>query len=311
MHVLITGATGFIGTRLCERLAQDGHTLTILARNPDSALGRVTTADRLFPWLPMISLAPLRAFDDVDAVVHLAGESIAGRWNADKKHAIMDSRVVGTRNLVGAIEELETRPSVMVSASAVGYYAEQGEDEITEESPAATSFLADVCRAWEHEALQAEPLGVRVVRLRNALVLGPGGGALAAMLPPIKRGLGGPMGNGLQWWPWVHKDDVVGLITYAIENAALDGAVNAASPQPVRQRDFARTLAKLLKRPAFIRAPSFAVKLALGELSAELLSSKRVVPRRARDAGYEFRFPELGSALQDVLTPNDQTPSSS
>jgi uncharacterized protein (TIGR01777 family) len=192
----------------------------------------------------------------------------------------------------------------MVSASAVGYYADQGEDEITEESPAATSFLADVCRAWEHEAVQAEPLGLRVVRLRNAVVLGPGGGALAAMLPAIKRGLGGPMGNGYQWWPWVHIDDVVGLITYAIEKPVLDGAVNAASPQPVRQKDFSRTLAKLLKRPALIRTPAFAVKLALGELGTELLSSKRVIPRRARDAGYQFRFPELGPALQDVLSPS-------
>jgi uncharacterized protein (TIGR01777 family) len=248
----------------------------------------------------MGSLPPLEAFQDVDAVVNLLGESISGRWSRAKKRAIMDSRVVGTRNLVTAIERAEKKPRVLVAASAVGYYAVKGEEEITEESPGGTGFLAEVCKCWESEAIKAEMFGLRVVRLRNAMVLGHGG-VIEAMLPIFRAGLGGPLGSGAQWWPWIHIDDVVELVLHAINNSSLTSALNASSPQPVRQKDFARALAKQIKRPALLPTPSFALRVALGEFSAELLCSRRVMPKKALDTGYEFRFPELGPALRDTL----------
>ena len=248
----------------------------------------------------MVSLPPPEAFEKVDAVVNLLGESIAGRWSKAKKLAIMDSRVVGTRNLVAAIARVESKPRVLVSASAVGYYAEQGDEAVTEDSPAGTGFLAEVCKCWESEAIRAEQLGLRVVRLRNAMILGDGG-VIAAILPIFKAGVGGPLGRGDQWWPWIHIDDVVELVLHAITESAFTGAVNASSPQPVRQKEFARNMAKLIKRPALLPTPSFVLRVALGEFGAELLCSRRVLPKRALDAGYEFRFPEPGPALRDVL----------
>jgi uncharacterized protein (TIGR01777 family) len=248
----------------------------------------------------MVSLPPPEALEGVDAVVNLLGESIAGRWSKAKKRAIMDSRVVGTSNLVAAMERVEKKPGVLVSASAVGYYAVYADEEINEDSPAGTGFLAEVCKRWEREAMKAEQLGLRVVRLRNAMVLGHGG-VLAAMLPMFRAGIGGPLGVGRQWWPWIHIDDVVELVVHAVSEPAFSGAVNASSPQPVRQKEFACNLAEVIKRPALLPTPSFVLRVVLGEFGAELLCSRRVIPTRALDAGYEFRFPELGPALRDVL----------
>jgi uncharacterized protein (TIGR01777 family) len=300
MRVLITGATGFIGAPLCRRLAGADHEVIILTRDPASVSRRIQPEAKAYRWQPTVSLPPVEAFQDVDAVVNLLGESITGRWSKAKKRAIMDSRVVGTRNLVTAIERAEKKPGVLVSASAVGYYAVKGDVEITEDSPGGTGFLAEVCECWEGEATKAEKLGLRVVRLRNAMVVGHGG-VIAAMLPMFKAGLGGPLGSGAQWWPWIHIDDVVELVLHAITNSSLTGAVNASSPQPVRQKEFARALAKQIKRPALLPTPSFALRMALGEFSAELLCSRRVIPKKALDTGYEFRFPEIGPALRDIL----------
>lgn len=300
MRILVTGATGFIGGHLCRRLAEDGHQITILSRDPTSASAGVKVEARAFPWAPMVSLPPPEALEGVDAVVNLLGESIAGRWSKAKKRAIMDSRVVGTSNLVAAMERVEKKPGVLVSASAVGYYAVYADEEINEDSPAGTGFLAEVCKRWEREAMKAEQLGLRVVRLRNAMVLGHGG-VLAAMLPMFRAGIGGPLGVGRQWWPWIHIDDVVGLVVHAVSEPAFSGAVNASSPQPVRQKEFARALAKLIRRPALLPTPSFVLRVVLGEFGAELLCSRRVIPTRALDAGYEFRFSQLGPALRDVL----------
>jgi uncharacterized protein (TIGR01777 family) len=300
MRVLITGATGFIGTHLCRRLAGAEHEVIVLTRDPDSASRRIRSEARAYRWLPMASPPPPEALQDVDAIVNLLGESIAGRWSEAKKRAIMDSRVVGTRNLIAAVERVEKKPKVLVSASAVGYYTVHADEEITEDSPAGTGFLAEVCNCWENEAMKAEQLGLRVVRLRNAMVLGDGG-VLAAMLPIFRAGIGGPLGRGRQWWPWIHIDDVVELILHAITKPALAGAVNASSPEPVRQKEFARALAQPLRRPALLPTPSLLLRLALGEFASELLASRRVIPKRALDAGYEFRYPELGPALRDVL----------
>ena len=301
MNVLVTGATGFIGSRLCEALVADGHEPVALSRNPEGAQRRVSALADAHAWSPMDGPPPLEAFDGVDAVVHLAGESVSGRWTVDKKRAIRESRVQGTRHLVDALEQLETKPKVLVSASAVGLYGDRGDAELTETAEPGSDFLAQVCVDWEGEAQRAEALGVRVVNPRIGIVLGPNGGALQAMLTPFKLGVGGPLGSGQQWWPWVHRADVVGIIRHAIEHDDLQGPVNATAPSPTRQRDFAKALGRVMGRPAFMPAPAFALKLLLGEFSQELLGSQRVLPERAQAAGYAFQYPELEPALRAIL----------
>lgn len=301
MKILITGATGYIGSHLCRVLSETGHTLTGLSRDPILAQRHLPALQQAFFWAPLDSPPPPAAFDGIDAVIHLVGESVAGRWTAAKKRAIRESRVLSTRHLVETIKRLNgNRPKALISASAIGYYGDRGEESLREDSSPGSDFLADVCRAWEEEASRAQDLGLRVVRLRTGIVLGPGGGALQAILPLFRLGLGGPLGSGRQWWSWVHREDVVGLIIHALQKE-LSGPLNATAPQPLRQREFARTLGRLLKRPAILPTPSVALKVALGGFSSELLSSKRVVSPKAQEAGYNFRFPELEAALRDAL----------
>ena len=300
MKILITGATGFVGGRLCQKLNEAGHILTALSRNAVSAERRVPSLKGAFSWSPLTSPPPREAFSDVDAVIHLAGEIIAGRWTTTKKQAIRDSRVLGTRHLVDGIEGLESKPKVLISASAMGYYGDRAEEILTEDSPSGTDFTADLGRAWEGEAARAESLGLRVVKLRSSLVMGLGGGSLGTLLPLFKFGLGGPLGSGRQWWSWVHIDDYVGLVTYALENE-ISGPLNVSSPHPVRQKEFARILGRVLNRPAFFPAPSFALKVVLGEFASELLGSKRLLPKRVEEVGYSFLFPELEPALRQLL----------
>ena len=299
MNVLVTGAAGFIGARLCEALSRAGHWTAALSRDPAGARGRVASLDQAFRWDPVAEPPPAEAFAGVEAVVHLAGESLRGRWTAAKKRAIRDSRVLGTGRLVDAIEALGKRPRVLVSASASGYYGDRGDEELTEESAAGAGFLEALCMEWEREAARARALGVRVVRLRTGIVLGRGGGALGALLPLFRLGLGGPLGNGRQWWPWVHQDDVTGLVLHALRSD-WDGPVNVCAPQPVRQRDLARTLGRALRRPAILPAPAFALRLALGGVAGELLASRRMAPGKALAAGYRFQFRRLETALEDL-----------
>lgn len=293
----ITGATGLVGTRLADVVRRAGHSVVHYTRDPKRLAARLPAGDEARPW-------PLSGPDDVrvDALVNLVGESVAGRWSAAKKAAILASRVDGTRALVDQIAALppESRPKVLVSASAIGFYGETGARRITEDSPAGTDFLADVCVKWEAEAERASALGVRVVRLRIGLVMAAGGGALLPMLPLFKLGLGGALGSGDQYWAWVHIDDVVGLIRHAIEHDDVRGALNATAPEPVTQRAFARELASALHRPAFLPAPAFALRTVLGEFSAEVLGSHRVVPERTLASGYRFAFDDLGACLRDV-----------
>jgi len=300
MKIVLTGATGFIGRRLCRALAADGHELVALTRDPVSAQATVPELGAAHPWHAVREYAPREALEGADAVVHLAGESVAGRWTAAKKELIYETRALGTKHLVEVIAKLDRKPRVLVSASAIGYYGDRGEEKLSETSEPGDDFLARVCRDWEAQAMRAEEAGVRVVRPRIGIVLGPGGGALDAMLLPFKLGAGGPLGSGQQWWSWVHRDDVVGLIRHALAGE-LDGPVNATAPEPVRQRDFAKALGRVLKRPAFLPAPALALKLVLGEFSSELLGSKRVVPERAQQSGYAFAHPELEAALRDCL----------
>lgn len=273
-----------------------------LSRDPRVALARLHCLEAAFPWQPGVSPPPLQAFDGVEAVVHLAGASTWGRWSAAKKRAIYDSRVTGTRHLVSALQSLEERPKVLLSASAVGYYGDRGEEVLTEGSTHGSDFLARLCQEWEQEACQAQAMGVRVVLLRTGLVLGPAGGLLRLLLLPFRLGLGGPIGSGSQWWPWVHLEDVVGLVLIALANVEVRGPLNATAPQPVRQREFARALGRALGRPAFLPVPSFALKLALGEAYVTALTSSRVIPQAAQQLGYAFRYPELEPALRQILS---------
>jgi uncharacterized protein (TIGR01777 family) len=303
MKILVTGATGFVGAKLCADLAASGHRLVALTRNPRSAARRLPKEASLFAWDPLNEPPPAEALDGIDAVVHLAGESVVGLWTRAKRESIRSSRVVGTRRLVDALEAHPSKPEVFLCASAVGFYGDRGEGELTEASPAGDGFLADVCREWETEASAVQRLGVRSVRLRIGLVLESDGGALGAMLTPFKLGLGGPLGNGRQWWPWIHRDDLVGLFRFFLEqDREFNGAANATSPSPVRQKDFAKTLGKVLHRPAILPAPAFALRILLGGFSDELLGSRRVLPKAAESRGFEFRYNTLEGALKAALS---------
>jgi uncharacterized protein (TIGR01777 family) len=254
-------------------------------------------------WSPENGDFDAKPLEGIDAVVHLAGESIASRWSAAQKERLYSSRVEGTRLLVNGLSSLRRRPSVLVSASAIGFYGNRGEEELDEESPAGTGFLPELCQAWEAEVAQATELGVRTVSLRTGVVLSSKGGALIKMLLPFKLGLGGPLGSGKQWMSWIHIDDMVAIHRLTIDGSSWSGRVNATAPAPVRQREFAKALGRALGRPAAIPAPSFAVKLALGEMGQRLLlEGQKVLPRRLQDSGYRFLHPELAGALSDLLS---------
>ena len=301
MRVLVTGATGFVGGSVCEALKKASHQVVALSRDAASARKRVSALDAAHSWDPLAGPPPGEAFSGIDGVVHLAGESVVGRWTEAKKAAIRDSRVAGSANLVKGLAQAEPKPRVLVAASAIGYYGDRGDEELTENSAPGDDFLARTCQEWEAASRKAEDLGVRVATLRTGIVLGEGGGALQAMLTPFKLGAGGPLGSGSQWWSWIHRRDVIGLILFALQNPC-QGPINATAPNPLRQKDFAKVLGKVLHRPAFMPAPAFALRLVLGGFSAELLSSKRVLPRLAREIGYSFQFGELDPALRDVLS---------
>jgi len=299
LNILITGATGFIGRSLCARLAARGHALVGLSRNASSAQQSVPHLQKTFSWDPAREYPPKEAFAGVDAVVHLAGEGVVGRWTPAKKRAVYGSRVEGTRHLIAMMNKLERKPSVLVCASAIGFYGDRADERLDESSQAGNGFLAEVCKDWEAQAARAE--GIRTATLRVGIVLGRNGGALRPMLLPAKLGLGGPLGSGKQWWSWVHLADVHGLIEHALSNENVSGPLNATAPNPARQKEFAKALGHVLRRPAFLPAPAFAIKLLLGEFSFELLSSKRAWPRAALDSGYAFKYPDLETALCEIL----------
>jgi hypothetical protein len=296
MRTLVTGATGLIGRRLVERLERP----VVLSRNPGGARG-LGTADT-YGWLPEAERPPGEALADVTVVFNLAGEPVAGgRWTAERKRRIRESRVIGTRNLVAGLAAQERRPKVLVSASAVGYYGDCGDEPVDERTPAGRGFLAEVCVEWEREALAAERLGMRVVCVRTGLVLASGGGALEKMLPPFRMGMGGRVGNGEQWMPWIHLDDVVGILLHASQDARIRGAINAVSPTPSTNAEFTRELGQALRRPALLSVPKVALRLVLGEMSQVITASQRVLPSVAESTGYVFKYPDLVPALKAVL----------
>ncbi len=288
MRVLVTGGTGFVGAALCRALHGAGHRVTVVSREPEEA------GDNAIGWDDLGAAA-----NEAEALVNLAGEPIAARrWSGTQKARIITSRVESTRTLVAAVAGATTRPRVLVSASAVGYYGPRGDDPVDETTPPGTGFLAKTCQAWETEAAAAEALGLRVAYLRLGIVLAPDGGALARMLPPFRAFVGGPLGGGSQWMSWIHRDDVTGLVVAALENESYRGPVNATAPEPVTNRDFVRALGRAIARPAVFPTPAVVLRLALGEMADMLLTGQRVLPRVAEAHGYQWRYPKLGAALR-------------
>jgi len=300
MKALVTGATGFVGPRLLRLLDKP----VVVSRNPDRARQSIGhLAGRIVRWDPMVGPPPPEAFEGIDVVYHLAGESVAGaRWTTAQKARIRDSRVVGTRHLVQGIAQAATKPATLVSASAVGYYGSRGDEELTESASPADDFLARVCVEWEQEAMAADRLGVRVVTARTGIVLGSGsGGALAKMLTPFKLGAGGPLGNGRQWMPWIHVADLARLYVHAADHGEIRGPMNSVAPNPVRNSEFTKALGRQLHRPAFMPAPYLGLRLVFGEFAQVLFASQRVIPRVALDTGFTFQFPDITSALREIL----------
>jgi uncharacterized protein (TIGR01777 family) len=299
MQVLVTGATGFLGKKICGALLKDGHRVTAVSRNVESARERLPEVSEIFPWDPGTSTQPSEAIEKADAIVNLAGESVMGLWTASKKRSLRESRVKSTRGLVDAMGGSSSRPKVLLSASAVGYYGNRGEEELFEGARPGAGFLSDLCAAWEQEALRASGLGVRVATLRIGLVLGREGGMWPPLIKAARLGLSGSLGSGKQWWPWVHVDDVVGITRFALAND-VEGPVNVTSPNPVRQREFARTLGRVTGRPSFLWTPSFLLALA-GGVAAGSLESTRALPMVAARGGYNHLYPDLATALTQLV----------
>ena len=296
--IAISGATGLVGTQLSSLLKSAGHAVVPMSRS-----NRGTNSDTIL-WDPSKGVENPEKLESVDAVVHLAGENIAGgRWTAASKERIRSSRIDGTRNLVQSLSKLQHRPKTLVCASAIGYYGDRGDEMLNESSAPGTGFLADVCRAWEREAMAAAEFGVRVVCLRIGVVLSPKGGALAKMLLPFKLGLGGIVGSGKQYWSWIGLNDLVRAIAFCLQNEAVSGAVNAVSPQAMTNRDFTKTVGSVLRRPTIFPLPAFMARLVLGEMADELLlSSSRVSPDQLVRHGFVFEQPDLKSCLEHELT---------
>jgi len=293
-RVLVTGMSGPIGAALLPYLESQGARIVRLVRGPAKGPDQVQ-------WDPFQPLPPSVA-SGCDAVIHLAGESVFGRWTTDKKKAILESRVHGTSNLTRALAQAEVRPRVFICASAVGFYGNGGDTVLTEDSPSGHDFPSEVCRAWEGASRIAAGAGIRTLNLRIGLVLSPKGGALGMMLTPFRLGLGGRLGSGRQWSSWIHVDDIVAAVHHLIQTESVAGPVNFVSPTPVTNQEFTRTLAAVLRRPALLPVPAFAARLAFGEMADQLLlNGQRVLPAKLQASGYSFRYSELQPALEDLL----------
>ncbi len=299
--IFVTGATGLIGQVLCRRLLAEGHTLRAWVRSPKSA------AEKLGPNVALFEASGgtqrLReGIDGADAVIHLAGEPVfRRRWNPEVKRSLVASRVDLTRQIVEAMRSLSARPSVFISASAIGYYGMRGDEEVREDSEPGDDFFGQLCQQWEAAAQPASELGVRLVCMRIGIVLAPEGGALAEMVTPVKLGIAGPLGSGRQYMSWIHIDDMVNVLCLALDNDTVQGPVNATAPAPVRNRDMMKAIGKAVHRPVFMVVPGFALRLLKGEMATYLLTGQRVMPARLQQLGYPFAYPTLESALADLL----------
>jgi uncharacterized protein (TIGR01777 family) len=294
-RLLISGASGLVGSAFLASLDAQKTQAVRLVR------GQTANADQI-SWNPRASLSPA-SVSGFDAVIHLAGESVFGRWTPKKRTRIIESRVLGTRHLATALAHGEVKPRVFICASAIGFYGNRGDELLNEETPSGQGFLAEVAREWEEASRIAAEAGIRTVNIRIGLVLSAKGGALASMLTPFKLGLGGRLGSGRQWFSWIHIDDIVGAIHHALQNESLAGPINLVAPNPARNAEFTKVLASVLHRPALLPVPEFALRLAFGTDAAQemFLSSERVEPSRLLGSGYTFRFPELRPALENLL----------
>lgn len=299
--VVLTGATGMIGGALVSELVGRGDEVVVLARDPARASQALGPAVRTLAWPDPTRPPPIAVLDGADAVINLVGEPIAQRWSAAAKQRIRDSRVLGTRNLVQAIAAAERPPRVLVSGSATGYYGPHGAERLDEDAAPGSDFLASVVRDWEAEAGAATALGLRVAIARTGPVLAPSGGALAKMLPPFKAGVGGPVGGGRQYFPWIHLADEVGALIHCLDSEAASGPLNLTAPEPVTNAELSHALGRVLHRPAVMPVPASALRLLYGEMSVIVLTGQRAIPRRLLEQGYAFRQPALESALADVL----------
>ena len=302
MKIVIAGGSGFLGRPLAAALARDGNEIVVLTRGSGAARGLAQL--RSVAWTPNGETGPWAAeIDGAAALVNLAGEPIAGRrWSDAQKQRILESRVQATRSLVAAVRAAATPPPIFVSGSAVGYYGPLGDELATEDTPPGSDFLARVRVQWEAAATAAASARTRLVCIRTGIVLEKDGGALPQMLPPFKVGAGGPVGSGRQYWPWIHRDDWIALLRWAIQTPEAAGALNATAPNPVTNADFARALGRAMRRPAFMPAPAFALRLMLGEMAdALLLSGQRAVPAKAERLGFAFRYPQVDQALGAIF----------
>jgi uncharacterized protein (TIGR01777 family) len=303
MRVAVTGATGTIGRALVAELLRSGDEVAVLSRDPRRAREALGDSVQAFGWPePTREPPPAEALLGCAGVVNLLGERLDQRWSDEAKREIRDSRVLGTRNLVAALRDLppEERPTVLVSQSASGYYGARGDETVDESEPPGDDFLAGVVREWEAAARDAEQLGLRVAVTRTGVVLSEAGGAVKKMLTPFKLGVGGPVAGGRQYLPWVHVDDVAGAIAFCLRSDRASGPLNACAPEPVTNAEFSKALGRVLRRPAVMPVPGFALKLLYGEMSSVVTTGVRMVPARLRELGYEFRYPDLEAALRDA-----------
>ncbi len=304
MKVAVTGATGFVGSRLVERLQQDGHQVLVLARQPEQAARRFPPA--AFPAVTIVGYTPLQSGEwqsqlaGCEGVVNLAGEPISERWTVERKQSILSSRQLGTEKLVEGIVQANPRPQVLVSASAIGFYGTSETATFDETSAAGQGFLADVCRAWEAAAEPVTAAGVRLVILRIGIVLGMGG-AIAKMVTPFKLFAGGPIGSGQQWFSWIHREDLVNLILTALTQPTMTGTYNATAPNPVRMAAFCQTMGEVMERPSWLPVPAFAIEVLLGDGAQVVLEGQQVLPKRTQDSGFQYQYATVKPALAAIL----------
>jgi uncharacterized protein len=301
MKVLVTGASGRIGKALCDELLRRGDEVVGLTRGPDKAAAAQPQVT-WHAWEPTLERPTEAAFEGVDGVVNLVGEKINQRWSDDAKRKIMDSRKVATHNLVGTIEGLATKPKVLVSQSAVGYYGNRGDESLDESSAPGEGFDANVCVEWEKAAHEVDPTGVRLAIVRTGQVMETGGGILGELLLPFKLGIGGPLAGGKQWVPWIHLSDEVGILAWALDTESVSGVVNGTAPNPVTNKEWSKALGKALHRPAVLPIPGFAVEVKFGkEFGKVAQGGQKVLPKRTEELGYAFKFPAIDGALRDLV----------
>lgn len=297
MNILITGGTGFIGHALAKSLIEQGHAVTVLSRSPDKVAKLCGSGVNALD-----SLAQLKAEDSFQTIINLAGTPIVdARWSEARKQLIRDSRIRLTEHLITCIDRMDVKPELLISGSAIGYYGDQGDTVLTEQSPPFEDFSQQLCADWEATAKEAEQFGVRVCLIRTGLVIADGGGFLQRMLPPFRFGLGGHLGDGRQWMSWIHRRDWISIAQAMIADSTMRGAYNATAPNPVTNAEFTRILAQCLKRPALLPAPAWLLKILLGEMSQLVLGSQRVIPERLLTQGFTFQYDDLAAALNEAL----------